>query len=45
VTSQAFSQLTNWGGADSFFWGRTARTTTVVADLLRVGAEIRKRKQ
>jgi hypothetical protein len=40
---RTYSKLTNFGGADTFFWGRVAKSTSVVADLLRVGAEIRKR--
>jgi hypothetical protein len=42
---RAYGKLTNFGGADTFFWGRTGRSTSVIADLLRVGAEIRRREQ
>ena len=42
---RAYGKLTNFGGADTFFWGRTGKSTPVIADLLRVGAEIRRRSQ
>jgi hypothetical protein len=41
---RVFNRLINFGGADTFFWGRTAKGTSTIADLLRVGAEIRKGK-
>jgi hypothetical protein len=45
VAAARSPKLTNFGGADTFFWGRTGKSTPVIADLLRVGAEIRRRSQ
>jgi len=44
-TDQLYGVLTNWGGSDYFYWGRQAKKTSVVGELLRVGAEIRKGKR
>lgn len=44
-TDQLYGLLTNWGGSDAFYWGRQAKKTSTVGELLRVGAEIRKGKR
>lgn len=40
---RAYVRLTNWGGSDTFFFGRWQKTSKTVAELRRVGKLIRQR--